>query len=96
VQIEHRYYGDSLPFGPINSTLTYDWDYLTLDNVMTDSVEFLQFIKQNSTFTKAKTIVFGGLIPASQDDVFGSSLADGCCDRILRWLSSHDAPPQPR
>lgn len=78
MQIEHRYFGDSLPFGPINSTLTYNWDYLTLNNVMMDSVEFVQFIKKNSTFTNAKTIVFGGLIFKPRHDILGSSLANRC------------------
>jgi len=40
---------------------------------MMDSVELLQFIKQNSTFADAKAIVFGGSITKSH---FCSSLAD--------------------
>ncbi|KAJ4481926.1 serine carboxypeptidase S28-domain-containing protein [Lentinula aciculospora] len=46
--IEHRYFGKSLPFG--NDSWTRDnIQYLTLDNVMADGVEFVNSIKANVT-----------------------------------------------
>lgn len=35
VSIEHRYFGQSIPFGAVRTNVTtYDWKSLTLDNVM--------------------------------------------------------------
>ena len=46
--LEHRYFGQSLPFG--NASYTQDnFKYLTLENVMQDAVNFFGFIKSNVT-----------------------------------------------
>ncbi|KAF2739641.1 hypothetical protein EJ04DRAFT_572801 [Polyplosphaeria fusca] len=60
VGLNHRYFNESVPFGPITNA-SYDWQYLTLDNVMKDSVEFVRFVKQQvPAAANATTIVAGG------------------------------------
>lgn len=60
VNINHRYFNDSVPFGPLLNA-TYDWEYLTLENVMMDSVELVKYVKQKTpSAAAAKTIVAGG------------------------------------
>ena len=59
---EHRYYGTSMPFG--NETFEKDnLRFLTIEQVMWDYVDLLNFIKANETDTGLKdraTILFGG------------------------------------
>ena len=46
VALEHRYFGESLPFGPNETVYTQSqWDYLTLENVMADSVALVNHIQ---------------------------------------------------
>ncbi|KAF9061176.1 peptidase S28 [Rhodocollybia butyracea] len=66
--IEHRYFGESLPFG--NDSWTRDnIQYLTLDNVMSDSVAFVQSIKANVTGAENSPVIvssgsYGGFLTA--------------------------------
>lgn len=65
--LEHRYFGPSCPYG-LNYSLKATWDPklmapLTLDNVLMDGVNFLNWVK-NSAYPTAKdsqVIVTGGL-----------------------------------
>ncbi|KIV87629.1 hypothetical protein PV11_03161 [Exophiala sideris] len=62
VVLEHRYFGKSAPFGATDPTKQFEeYSYLTLDNVMADSVAFLDYLKKNVTgATDSKVIVFSG------------------------------------
>ena len=59
--LEHRYFGQSLPFG--NDSYTLDnLKHFTLENVMLDAVNFVDFIKKNVTgAANSKAIVAGGM-----------------------------------
>ncbi|KAF4626582.1 hypothetical protein G7Y89_g11577 [Cudoniella acicularis] len=46
VSLEHRYFGDSLPFGPAKSWTNAGFEYLNLDNVMADAVSFIDVLKE--------------------------------------------------
>ena len=63
--LEHRYFGQSLPLG--NDSYTLDnLKHFTLENVMQDAVNFLNFIKQNVTgAADSKVIVAGGMSASS-------------------------------
>lgn len=62
VSLEHRYFGESMPFG--NSTVSWtpmNMKYLTLDNVMADAVNFVNMLKTNySGASESKTLVTSG------------------------------------
>jgi alpha-beta hydrolase superfamily lysophospholipase len=62
VALEHRYFGESVPFGADLSNYTpQQWKYLTLDNVMDDAVYFVQSLKKNVTGAhNATTFAAGG------------------------------------
>ena len=93
-QLEHRYYGESLPFGNITSTLTYDWDYLTLDNVMMDSVQFVTELKTHTkTLENATVIVFGGMQEIEPRIDYS---ADPVQNRFIRRISYHNVASEPR
>ena len=59
--LEHRYFGESLPFG--NDSYTPDnLKHFMLDSVMQDAVYFMDFIKKNVTgAANSKAIVAGGM-----------------------------------
>lgn len=63
VSLEHRYFGQSMPFG--NSTVSWtptNMKYLTLDNVMADAVNFVNMLKANYTSaSESKTVVASGM-----------------------------------
>lgn len=63
VSLEHRYFGQSMPFG--NSTVSWtptNMKYLTLDNVMADAVNFVNMLKANYTgASESKTVVASGM-----------------------------------
>ena len=59
--IEHRYFGESTPFGPANSYLPEGLKYLTLDNVFNDTVAFIDGMQANiSGAEHSKTIIASG------------------------------------
>ncbi|KAK7906123.1 hypothetical protein LTR67_000849 [Exophiala xenobiotica] len=62
VTLEHRYFGESAPFGASDPTKQVEeYAYLTLDNVMADGVAFMDHIKQNITGAQdSKVIVLSG------------------------------------
>ncbi|EJF58988.1 hypothetical protein DICSQDRAFT_128566 [Dichomitus squalens LYAD-421 SS1] len=74
--LEHRYFGQSLPFG--NNSYTLDnLKPFTLDNVMQDAVHFLDFVKKNVTgAAKSKTIVAGGSYGGFLAPVFRQNYPD--------------------
>lgn len=61
VALEHRYFGESTPFGPEKSYTNDGFRYLTLDNVMADAANFVDMIKDNVTgAADSKCIVASG------------------------------------
>lgn len=59
VNIEHRFFGDSLPSNATN--LVERYKSLTLDNVLADSTSLISHVKStNSSLDDAKVIIFGG------------------------------------
>ncbi|KAI0380613.1 peptidase S28 [Hypomontagnella monticulosa] len=83
VSLEHRYFGESLPFGQDSHT-TSNMKYLTLDNVMADAVSFVEHIKKTNNGTSdSKAIIasgsYGGFLSAAfrlnHPDTFFGSLA---------------------
>ncbi|KIY01019.1 uncharacterized protein Z520_03685 [Fonsecaea multimorphosa CBS 102226] len=59
VQLEHRFFGVSNPSTASNVTERYET--LTLDNVLLDSVTFVEYLKKNNTeLNNAKVIAHGG------------------------------------
>ena len=60
--MEHRYFGQSAPFGADNPITQHDeFQYLTLDNVMADAACFVESLKQNITGAESsKAIVASG------------------------------------
>ncbi|KAI1453136.1 peptidase S28 [Annulohypoxylon moriforme] len=86
VSLEHRYFGQSLPFGQASHSPT-NLKYLTLDNVMADAVSFIEHIKEtNKGASDSKAIIasgsYGGFLAAAfrlnhPDTFFGSLAAAG-------------------
>ncbi|KAE8446449.1 hypothetical protein EG329_011912 [Mollisiaceae sp. DMI_Dod_QoI] len=64
VSLEHRYFGESAPFGvtdPTDPAQLPKFEYLTLDNVMADGASFVEFLQQNITGAEnSKAIVASG------------------------------------
>ncbi|KUJ08199.1 uncharacterized protein LY89DRAFT_337845 [Mollisia scopiformis] len=64
VILEHRYFGESAPFGvtdPTDPAQLPKFDYLTLDNVMADGAYFVEYLKKNiSGAEDSKAIVASG------------------------------------
>jgi lysosomal Pro-X carboxypeptidase len=57
---EHRYYGQSIPYGKLNRNLS-DIGYLTTEQALADFAEFLQHIKDTVPGAqKSPVVVFGG------------------------------------
>lgn len=83
VSLEHRYFGESLPFGDASHD-PENMKYLTLDNVMADAATFIAQIKENYTgAADSKAIVasgsYGGYLAAAfrlnHPDAFYGALA---------------------
>ena len=62
MSLEHRYFGDSAPFGAKDpTTQPEEFTYLTLDNVMADAANFVETLKKNITGAESsKAIVASG------------------------------------
>ncbi|KEF51735.1 uncharacterized protein A1O9_12072 [Exophiala aquamarina CBS 119918] len=59
--IEHRYFGNSTPFGPDQSYTQKGFRYLTLDNIMDDTALFIEQMQKNiSGASKSPAIVASG------------------------------------
>ncbi|KAI1134031.1 peptidase S28 [Hypoxylon sp. FL0543] len=83
VSLEHRYFGQSLPFGQ-DSHSSSNMKFLTLDNVMADAVSLVEHIKETyNGASDSKAIVasgsYGGFLAAAfrlnHPDTFFGSLA---------------------
>ncbi|KAI6086506.1 serine carboxypeptidase S28-domain-containing protein [Hypoxylon rubiginosum] len=83
VSLEHRYFGQSLPYGN-DSHIPSNMKYLTLDNVMVDAVSFIDHIKETiEGAADSKAIVhsgsYGGFLAAAfrlnHPDTFFGALA---------------------
>ncbi|KAJ9610426.1 hypothetical protein H2200_005203 [Cladophialophora chaetospira] len=62
VSLEHRYFGESAPFNSTDPTKQqYEYSFLTLDNVMADSANFVNYLKKSiSGASNSKAIVYSG------------------------------------
>ncbi|KAI1378058.1 peptidase S28 [Hypoxylon crocopeplum] len=83
VSLEHRYFGQSMPFGKNSHTIS-NLKYLTLDNVMADAVSFIEHVKAtNKGAADSRVLVasgsYGGFMAAAfrlnHPDTFFGSLA---------------------
>jgi len=61
VSLEHRFYGESIPFGNLNDTnlLTH----LTIENALLDAKAFVQYLKLDPSVEGGKWLVAGGSYP---------------------------------
>ena len=65
VSLEHRYFGESLPFGD-ESFVVENLKYLSLDNVMADAVSFIAMLRGKLPEAKdSKAIVVSGETPST-------------------------------
>ncbi|KAF2659777.1 hypothetical protein K491DRAFT_688878 [Lophiostoma macrostomum CBS 122681] len=85
LNINHRYFNDSVPFGVITDT-TYDWQYLTLENVLMDSVELVKYAKQEVPgAAESKVFAAGGsyggflssMLRVNHPETFDGAIASG-------------------
>ncbi|EEE51674.1 hypothetical protein OsJ_33022 [Oryza sativa Japonica Group] len=63
VFVEHRYYGESLPFGGTRAAAFADASaagYLTTAQALADFAELILSLKSNLTACKAPVVIFGG------------------------------------
>lgn len=71
VNLEHRYFGESLPAGPDwASYKPEDYKHLTLDNVMMDAKTFVESIKKNLTGAQDAPVFVASGKSASTDQLF--------------------------
>jgi hypothetical protein len=95
---EHRYFGSSKPFGVADPLDDLDaFQYLTLDNVMQDVVNFVDSLRANLTGGQdSKVIVTGcsypgwlaGIYRQNHPDTFWGAVASGA--PIEAWLTDED------
>ncbi|OCK73876.1 hypothetical protein K432DRAFT_410339 [Lepidopterella palustris CBS 459.81] len=66
--LEHRFFGDSFPDGVSEASVSAkDWASLNLENVLLDSVTFVEWIKKTVPGAEnARTIITGGKYPRTQ------------------------------
>lgn len=57
---EHRYYGESLPYGNESYTEPKYLGYLTAQQAMADFVDLIEFIKSDQNLKHSPVIAFGG------------------------------------
>uniref|UniRef100_A0A348G600 Lysosomal Pro-X carboxypeptidase n=1 Tax=Odontomachus monticola TaxID=613454 RepID=A0A348G600_ODOMO len=57
---EHRYYGESLPYGNKSFTDPRHLGYLTSQQALADYVELIQHLRSKSGYSRSPVIVFGG------------------------------------
>ena len=98
--IEHRYFGNSTPFGPNQSYTREGFVHLTLDNIMDDTVLFVKQIQQNVTgASKSPAIIasgsYGGFLVTAlrlnrPDSIYGAIAA---APPILNFLTANGNVP---
>ncbi|EFN88584.1 Lysosomal Pro-X carboxypeptidase [Harpegnathos saltator] len=57
---EHRYYGESLPFGNKSFADPQHLGYLTSQQVLADYVELIQYLRSKPGYKRSPVILFGG------------------------------------
>lgn len=57
---EHRYYGESMPYGNKSYTEPKYLGYLTSEQAMADYIDLIQSIKSEKKFKHSPVIAFGG------------------------------------
>lgn len=57
---EHRYYGESLPFGKDSFSNPENRGYLTSQQALADYVDLIGFLRSNSSMKDSPVITFGG------------------------------------
>ena len=100
IEIEHRYYGDSMPFTPDPSTkmlTTEQYQWLTMENAMEDTKSILESVrKEFNVSIKVPTLVIGGgyggqlaaYIRVSYPDSFQAAIASSAPVRYVLGTQS--------
>ena len=98
VYVEHRYFGDSKPFGASNPTEQLEqFQYLTLDNVLENAVSLTKSLQATLTGGRdSKVIVAGGSYPGwlvtmnrqNRPDTFWGAVASAA--GMEGWYSEQD------
>lgn len=57
---EHRYYGDSMPYGNKSFTDPRHLGYLTSEQAIADYVELIQYLRSKLEYNHSPVILFGG------------------------------------
>ena len=57
---EHRYYGESLPYGNKSYSEPKYLGYLTSEQAMADYIDLIQYIKSDENLKSSPVIAFGG------------------------------------
>ncbi|XP_031836182.1 lysosomal Pro-X carboxypeptidase [Nomia melanderi] len=57
---EHRYYGDSMPYGNKSYNDSQHLGYLTSQQALADYVDLIQYLRSTPKYTDSPVIVFGG------------------------------------
>ncbi|XP_011637730.1 lysosomal Pro-X carboxypeptidase [Pogonomyrmex barbatus] len=57
---EHRYYGESLPYGNRSFADSQHLGYLTTQQALADYVDLIQYLRSQPKYKRSPTIVFGG------------------------------------
>ncbi|KAH7671869.1 Lysosomal Pro-Xaa carboxypeptidase protein [Dioscorea alata] len=106
VFIEHRFYGESLPFGNDSYTSTDTLGYLTSTQALADYAALIKSLKHNLSAQAAPVVVFGGSYggmlaawfrlkyPHIAMGALASSAPILQFDKIVPWSSFYDAVSQ--
>eukprot|EP01104_Vermistella_antarctica_P006367 TRINITY_DN17070_c0_g1_i1.p1 TRINITY_DN17070_c0_g1~~TRINITY_DN17070_c0_g1_i1.p1 ORF type:complete len:512 (+),score=105.80 TRINITY_DN17070_c0_g1_i1:41-1537(+) len=57
---EHRYYGESMPFGPVASFQPGNVQYLTSEQALADYAQLILAVKEEKDLTTTPVVAFGG------------------------------------
>lgn len=58
--VEHRYYGDSMPYGNQTYVDPKNLAYLTVSQTLADYVDLIQFLRSDPNRKHSPVIAFGG------------------------------------
>ncbi|KAK8610224.1 hypothetical protein V6N13_081387 [Hibiscus sabdariffa] len=92
VFIEHRFYGESMPFGKHSYQSAKTLGYLTSQQAMADFAVLIRSLKQNLSSVASPVVVFGGSYGGI--GALASSAPILQFDKIVPWSSFYDAVSQ--